>query len=191
MTLAILVIDLLTVGSGLHYEFGRPRDGKRKLRRVLDAAQASNIPIMAFQYSPQGLAPDPLDKLVYDYVPRGEIATKGEYDAFVNTGLAERLQQAGVDAVLVAGFDRDHCVLQTAKGALEWGFKVLASEHLMFTTIPWPRESCRRLWSLAYFRENTTYFDSLSDLISYLKTMKQDQSLAEAMTPTAFAEYPQ
>lgn len=43
--------------------------------------------------------------------------------AFIGTGLEERLRQAGVEAVVVAGLTTDHCVSTTARMAGNLGFR--------------------------------------------------------------------
>ncbi|MFW6075154.1 MAG: cysteine hydrolase family protein, partial [Chloroflexota bacterium] len=47
---------------------------------------------------------------------------KSTYSAFVGTDLEERLQAAGIDTLVIAGFVTDHCVESTARSAVDLGF---------------------------------------------------------------------
>ena len=68
--------------------------------------------------------------------PRITIISKGlgdadGYSAFDETDLASRLQQQGVEEVVVGGLATDYCVKHTVLEALKHGFKVKALENAM------------------------------------------------------------
>jgi nicotinamidase/pyrazinamidase len=62
-------------------------------------------------------------------VSKGANPDKDNYSAFDNTGLAERLHQAGVERVWVGGLAQDVCVRATVLDALAEGFKAHLIEN--------------------------------------------------------------
>ena len=174
MTLALLLIDLIPLKPGYpHYEFGAAeKEGKSAMIRVLGQAKASHIPIYALRYSPpmieRGCGPMMLDPLVYGYVPPHEVITKHHDDAFKTPGFSSQLCQRGLTELLLTGFNRDICVKASAKGAVDHGFSVVTSEHLMFSD-----RSFRpyRYKSLAFFQKHTTFLASVEDVMAYLASV--------------------
>lgn len=64
----------------------------------------------------------PSDTIIID---KGRSADKPGYSAFEDTGLEQRLCDAGVRRLLVGGLATDYCVLHTVRDALKSGFQVL------------------------------------------------------------------
>ena len=65
---------------------------------------------------------------------------------------------------MVIGYDRDDCVMATIRDAVERGITVVTSEHCMLTT----NRDNRRDASLAYFKENTVFLETLVDVWNYI-----------------------
>ncbi|MCP8940914.1 cysteine hydrolase [Alsobacter sp. SYSU M60028] len=59
------------------------------------------------------------------FVPPARVFDKPVYSPWTGTDLSERLRGAGVDTVIVTGGETDVCVLATALGAIDWGFRVI------------------------------------------------------------------
>ena len=72
--------------------------------------------------------------------------------------------------MVIIGYDRDYCVLETIKDAVARGIKVVTSEHAMLTTNKcW---SSTREQSLEYYRKNTLFLENLVDLYNYFYKFK-------------------
>lgn len=56
---------------------------------------------------------------------------KPKHDAFEGTDIKQRLEEQNVENVIVCGYHRSLCVLETARGAAAAGFKVIATDRLM------------------------------------------------------------
>lgn len=98
------------------------------------------------------------------YIPKENIFEKHGYDAFGARKLSERLKADNVKNLMILGYDRDCCVLETTKGAIKNGINVITSEHIMLTrNKDNPREK-----SLEFYRANTTFLESLVDVWNYL-----------------------
>ena len=105
-----------------------------------------------------------LDDSLHPYISKENLFMKGDYSAFHSRDLSKRLEENNTNYLMVVGFDRDVCVLETIKGAITNGIKVVTSEHLMLTN----NYHRRREKSLAYYRENTTFLESLVDVWNFL-----------------------
>ncbi|MBZ0302080.1 MAG: cysteine hydrolase [Anaerolineae bacterium] len=72
-------------------------------------------------------------------------------NAFNKTPLLEKLQEQGVDTVIVSGFAAEHCVLTTYRGAEDRDLKPIMLRGGMASAHP----------------ENLPFVESLGDVISY------------------------
>ena len=61
-------------------------------------------------------------------VSKATAPDKDAYSGFQDTGLAQRLREAGVRRVFVGGLATDYCVLNTVRDALAEGFEVVLLE---------------------------------------------------------------
>ncbi len=61
-------------------------------------------------------------------VSKATTPDKDAYSGFQDTGLAQRLREAGVRRVFVGGLATDYCVLNTVRDALAEGFEVVLLE---------------------------------------------------------------
>jgi nicotinamidase-related amidase len=59
----------------------------------------------------------------FDCQPDDMQLSKGHYNAFWETELDALLQSDGIDLVVVSGYVAEFCVLSTARGALERGYR--------------------------------------------------------------------
>ncbi|PSN75179.1 Isochorismatase hydrolase [Corynespora cassiicola Philippines] len=63
-----------------------------------------------------------IQKLV-DASPENAVVPKNTYDGFLNTGLEEKLKEAGVQRVVIVGVMTDCCCDTTGRGAFNRGFQ--------------------------------------------------------------------
>jgi nicotinamidase-related amidase len=65
------------------------------------------------------------------YVPPAKVFDKYVYSPWLGSNLHETLREAEVDTVVITGGETDVCVLATALGAIDWGFRtVLVTDAL-------------------------------------------------------------
>lgn len=107
------------------------------------------------------------------YIPKANRFEKHRLSAFSSSCyLADRIKADDCQHLMIIGYDRDDCVLETIRDAVGRGIKVVASEHCMLTQ---DRDN-RRESSLAYFREHTTFLETLPDVWNYLRNAAVIQS---------------
>jgi nicotinamidase-related amidase len=139
---ALLVVDIQKAF------FGRSETTTTSLRNAIEYAngamplfRAKGLPVVCVLHREDGdgLLPgtpgfEPHEDLQFEPADLRVIKTTGS--AFAGgTGLAELLRSRDIDAVVIAGFCAEYCVLSTCRGAEDEGFKAmllrdsLASEH--------------------------------------------------------------
>jgi nicotinamidase-related amidase len=99
----------------------------RYINAAIDLFRKKNLPVVCIQHT------NPEDNLVpgqpgFDVpeilriLPEDLHIHKTYSNSFTKTGLAETLRKLGVDTVVVTGFAAEGCVLNTARGALDYDF---------------------------------------------------------------------
>jgi nicotinamidase-related amidase len=145
---AVLVIDMQNdfVEEGAPLEFPEGRRVIPAIQRVLDAARGREMPVVhaAHVHRPGG-ADMGIHRELYPPVAAGEALVDGErgaeihpelaplpgepvikkhrYNSFYATDLEIILRGLGVETVVLTGMTTECCVLGTARGALERGFR--------------------------------------------------------------------
>lgn len=145
---ALLVIDMQNdfVEEGAPLEFPEGRRVLPAIQKVLDAARAHGVPVVypAHVHRPGG-ADMGIHRELYPPVAAGEalvdggrgveiypeitpqagelVIKKHRYNSFYATDLEIVLRGLGVDTVVLTGMTTECCVLGTARGALECGFR--------------------------------------------------------------------
>ncbi len=101
----------------------------REARTLLERARDAGIPVFHVRHdagpgSPYDITA-PIGQISDEVAPRdGEaIITKAYPSSFVGTDLQARLEAAGVQDVILAGFMTHMCVNSTARGAFNLGFR--------------------------------------------------------------------
>lgn len=94
-------------------------------RRALDYFRSNEMPIYVVEYECYGLTDERLD------VGDEEHVLKNHADAFYKTDLKDRLNNRGVEGVLLAGLYASACVARTGLGAIFNGFGVMVSGDLV------------------------------------------------------------
>ena len=59
------------------------------------------------------------------YVPPAKVFDKYVYSPWIGSDLHKRLRSADVDTILITGGETDVCVLATALGSVDWGFRTI------------------------------------------------------------------
>jgi nicotinamidase-related amidase len=147
---AVLVIDMQNdfVEEGAPLEFPEGRRVIPAIQRILDAARGRDMPVVyaAHVHRPGG-ADQGIHRELYPPVAAGEALVDGErgveihpeltprpgepvvkkhrYNSFYATDLEIILRGLGVETVVLTGMTTECCVLGTARGALERGFRSL------------------------------------------------------------------
>ncbi|MDO4795461.1 MAG: cysteine hydrolase family protein [Brachymonas sp.] len=130
---ALILID---VQQGFAHEdfFGGHRnnpDAEQRCGQLLAAWRQLRLPVFHIRHSSQ----NPLSPLHASHAgfrfhpavqPQGDepVITKTVNSAFIGTDLKERLDQAGIRTVVIAGITTNHCVSTTTRMAGNYGFAV-------------------------------------------------------------------
>ncbi|MDO8511588.1 MAG: isochorismatase family protein [Nanoarchaeota archaeon] len=150
--------------SSLRYPSGTLHAGLDAIHDVVRTAHFLKKPIYGV-VSDDGysLAEELLDKSLHPYISKEHLFMKHGYSAFTSKSLTQRLEEDKVARLMIMGFDRDWCVLETIKSVLEQGIEVITSETLMLTSGLTDGDIARH-----YCRNNTTYLESLVDVYNHL-----------------------
>lgn len=163
-------VSRLSVGEvplEISYPHGSVRAGFNAIIDTVRIAAASGIPIYAVHlYDGWSDGEEQTCHSLQPYIPKGNQYEKRSFSAFNEQycDLAKRLRTDGVEHLMVVGYDRDDCVLETVKDAVSRGITVVASEHCMLTADRYDR----RQESLAYYRQHTVFLESLVDVWNFL-----------------------
>lgn len=156
--------DCQSYPQSLQYPYGSLHAGLDAIHDVVRTAHFLKKPIYGVVSDDGYSLPDELlDKSLHPYIPKEHLFMKYGHSAFTSTSLTQRLQEDAVDRLMIMGFDRDCCVLETIKSAVEQGTEVITSETLMLTSGLTDGNIARD-----YCRNNTTYFESLVEVYNYL-----------------------
>ena len=102
------------------------------MARLLAEWRARKRPIFHVQH--MSTEPDsplrtelPGNAIKREVAPTGDepVIRKSVNSAFIGTDLLERLQQVGIDSLIIIGLTTDHCVSSTARMAGDLGFRVI------------------------------------------------------------------
>jgi nicotinamidase-related amidase len=105
-------------------------DAERRVSELLTAWREAGAPVVHVRHesdSPEGRFRRGTS--AFEFKPEAEplpgepVIEKRTNNAFVNTGLEERLRAGGTEQVVVAGLTTDHCCSTTARMASDLGFE--------------------------------------------------------------------
>jgi hypothetical protein len=159
--------EVAAEAATLKYPHGSARAGFDAIVDVMRLASTFGLPCYGVDSCSPWTCDDPPGVCfsLRPYVPQGNVYTKYDYGAFGDRcDLGGRLMSDGCRHLLIVGYDRDCCVLETARGAVERGMKVVTSEHCMLTV----DRRVAREESLRYYRGATCYLESLVAVFRYL-----------------------
>lgn len=114
----LLIVD---VQQGLAPVTSDPRRVYRGCSLLLRAATRLGLPVVVSEQYPKGLGATSPD--VMEWVPEGSVMEKLHFSCAADEAIRSRIQGFGRDQIVIAGIESHICVLQTALGFLEAGFK--------------------------------------------------------------------
>ena len=131
---ALLLIDLQ---KGLDHQayYGGNRnnpDAESNARRILERWRELNLPVFHVQHSSQNPA-SPLHASKPGFAIKEEVKpvtgepvlVKNVNSAFIGTDLKERLDEAGIDTLIIVGLTTNHCVSTTVRMAGNYGYQTI------------------------------------------------------------------
>ncbi|MDP2908607.1 MAG: isochorismatase family cysteine hydrolase [Nanoarchaeota archaeon] len=130
---------------------------------VLDYCKQKNIPVFVLEYEGYGPTIEVLKEKV-DSLEKKVYVTKSCDDGFTGTDLAEQLRKHNIDTLLLMGINATACVISTAEGALDAGFKIMTSKDLIADPSYFHSDEGVR-WYSTYGVYSNSYKDVL-DMIS-------------------------
>lgn len=148
----------------IHYPHGSVRAGFNAIIDTARIAHQLHVPSYGAEYY-DGWS-DGEEQVCFSlqqYIPKENRYEKGGLSAF-HSGLVGRLKAENCQHLMVIGYDRDDCVMETIKDAVERGIKVVTSEQCMLTTNKYNRRDA----SLEYYRKNTVFLETLLDVWNYI-----------------------
>ena len=125
MKRALVVID---VQRGVVTHAYRRDEVVATIARLVDGARVAGVPVVWVQHEDDELQRGSASwEIVEELTPKeGEVRIEKRFgDAFEGTPLADRLEEMGVDALIVAGAQTDFCVRSTLHGAIARGYDAL------------------------------------------------------------------
>lgn len=149
----------------IQYPYGSTRAGLDAIIDTVRIAHEYRVPI----YSVNDLDPsNENEDLCYSlqpYIPKKNRYFKYGYSAFLRSELAANFHKEKSEHLLIIGYDRDCCVLESVKDAVSREIKVATSEHCMLTA----NLNNDREGSLAFYRERTIYLDSVFAVWNFIR----------------------
>jgi len=131
---------------------------------VITYAQEHNIPIFLLEFEglgkTNGKLKDALSKSPYETI------VKLENNGFINTTLDIMLQQKAIKELILMGAYASACVLSTANGAIENGYKIATSKEVILDAEKLSEYNESIGWYYSYGR----LFLSTNGLIEYMKS---------------------
>jgi nicotinamidase-related amidase len=123
----LLIIDVQERYRGLTIEHDRM---VRAVRRLLDAANIMQVPVLATEQYPQGIGHT--QREVADAFPPGfEVVEKMTMSCYAQPAFADRLRALDRTQLVVCGIEAHACVSQTVHDLLDRGYTV----HLPYDAI--------------------------------------------------------
>lgn len=135
---------------------------------VLDYCKRNEIPVFVLEYEGHGSTTNILKKRL-DELDNKVYITKFHEDGFKDTDLSDQLNQRGIKNILLMGVNASACVLNTAKGAISKGYKIMTSKDLIADKV----ETSWQFWwdyneSIDWYKENGIYSDDYKDLLAII-----------------------
>jgi nicotinamidase-related amidase len=84
------------------------------------------------------------------FVPPAMVFDKARFSAFTAPGLADGLQAADADTLILSGAESDMCVLATALGGIDLGYRIVIATDAICSASDPCHEAVQRLYSERY-----------------------------------------
>jgi nicotinamidase-related amidase len=128
---ALILIDIQQGFDNIAYWGGERNnpDAEINARKLLDYWRANQLPlfhILHCSINPDSLLnennPGNAHKEIVKPLPGEPVITKSVNSSFIGTDLQQRLDEAGIDTVVIVGLTTEHCVSTTARMAGNFGY---------------------------------------------------------------------
>jgi nicotinamidase-related amidase len=115
---SLLIVD---VQQGLAPVMSDPRRVYRGCTLLLRAASRLGLPIVISEQYPKGLGPTAPD--IMEWAPEGAVMEKLHFSCAHDDAILARIKETGRDQIVIAGIESHVCVLQSALGFQQAGFR--------------------------------------------------------------------
>ncbi|GAA3976834.1 cysteine hydrolase family protein [Mucilaginibacter dorajii] len=128
---ALILIDIQQGFDNIAYWGGERNnpDAEVNARKLLDYWRANQLPLFHIQHcsiNPDSLLnennPGNAHKEIVKPVPGEPVISKSVNSSFIGTDLQQRLEESGIDTVVIVGLTTEHCVSTTARMAGNLGY---------------------------------------------------------------------
>lgn len=167
--IAILVIDMQNVFVD-HLRAGAKERIIPKQIEVIKKGIENNIPIYLIQLKNENFPKDIMSlnseiKKSLEQNSQTIFIYKDKDNAFTGTPLEEKLLDKNINYLLLMGVNAQGCVLDTAKTAIEKGFKIITDSSLIAGQPTDSADDCA-----GWYSDNGVFFDNnLEGLFKYIK----------------------
>ena len=136
---------------------------------LIDLCVKNNIPIIVLEYKCRGIfRGETILQLKKKIKPiLKEVIIKESNSGFTDTNLNTVLKDLKTKEVILAGINANGCIQDTAIGALYRGYKVTTSLGVIANLSRKDLDLSKR--NKNWFMDNTNFFETVEDLINYLK----------------------
>ena len=161
-SLAVLVIDMQDYWLGdidkEELETELPYQAE-----VLEYCKNNNIPVFVVEFTNCGHTTDYLKKKI-ERLPIRDYVVKNKTNAFEGTELEKRLKEKNVETLILMGVYASACVKETAKGAINAGFKIATSKELIADDRHHNKGD-----TIEWYKEKGVYKDSYKEILSLIE----------------------
>src|SRR5262245_10061142 len=130
---------------------GEPEPVLTRLEQLFILAGCFRLPLLATFEQPtevKGWLPERLERV---FPATGQRHVKCAYDCCAEPAIAEALRHLPVEQIVLAGAETDVCVMQSACGLLDLGYRVFLLEDCVFTSESHPRPALERIYRAGVF----------------------------------------
>lgn len=128
---ALIVVDVQEkLASAIH----QVEDVIENTAKLLKAAAVLDVPVLASEQYPRGLGPTVAE--LKPLIPEGAYAEKVHFSCMKDADFAIRFQDLGRSHAVVAGTEAHVCVLQTAMGLVEQGYRTFVVADAVSSRLP-------------------------------------------------------
>lgn len=152
------------VSSTFSYRHGPLQEGILRVCNLLQYANSRGVQNILIEYA--DISKPTIPGVISAAGPDLVVFRKTSPSAFSDPVFVDFLRRIEATTLVVGGFNRTACVLQTIKDAIGAGYQVFTSDQLMFGTCDYDRPSKigATFNAITFFRTYTNYFDTLDSL---------------------------
>ncbi len=158
---ALVLVDFLEKQRGYFtYENGPLEEGIKRAAGIAARACAAGMPVFIVTgYFSRTVFPEISEAAGHDAI---SVWKKGT-SAFTSPDFQTMINAYDIDTLIIGGWIRHICVMATVGDALERGYAVQTTDHILFGNRETLNLQARRM-SLDFFRRNCLLYDSSEEL---------------------------